>query len=1144
MNFAEASAPDLFKPELDFPVVGIGASAGGLEAVTEMFHDASLDTGIAYVLVLHLDPNHESLMAELLSRKTKLPVRQIEDGDDLVPDTLHVIPPGASLRMEGGKLRLDKFDEPRGLRRPIDSFFVSLANIQGPRAASVILSGTGADGSAGMRMIKELGGICVAQSPEEARYDGMPHAALSTELIDYTLTAKEIVARLQAYFSGKLYPDLPESPDEMEEKLQRVLRILLEDLGHDFSGYKRATIFRRLERRLQVLEYTSIDDYATYLGHNPSERRLLFQDFLINVTAFFRDLDSFERLQKHAITPLIEDAKEGDEVRIWVPGCSSGQEAYSIAMLVHEACKKHGKKPVVQIFATDIDEKVIQIARNAQYPMSSLKELPARFQEEYTIGQDGQFEIVPAIRDMVRFSIHSLIKDAPFSKVDLISCRNLLIYLDEKMQHDVLPIFHFSLRPGGMLFLGNSENVTRRSELYDSIDPRSRLFQRRETAQRGQIMLPLGQSRESRNSINTKMAHDEDFPKSKGLDVTNSTIYDQYAPPFVRVSSDGRIIHSSGDLSLFLMSRPGDERHIFALAREGIREQVMPLLADAQRDNRRIALKDIEVPSPFGMQQTDIIAHPFKDGTVALIFIARERLLQTVDEYAVTPASHDQRIADLQEQLQATQLLLKTKIEEVETTNEELKSSNEEMMSMNEELQSSNEELTTANEELKNKIDELSIANADLDNFMQASELNMVVLDRALRIRHLTKAAKEVLPLRENDRGRRITEFHIEFRDFDLPQAIETVFQSGETVEESVTSEDGENHYLLRVVPYFFGDGSVEGTSITLVDLTEIMNLRDDLNMESERLRLALEAGRIGIAELDVETNMVVIDKISAEHLGLDGPGDYHRDETRTNVHSDSLAAAEGVVDKSVKDDGTYELTIQILTDGPEERWIRRRGLTYMAPSGKVKVISAMMDISQEHLDQQRQEMLVQEMSHRVKNLFAVVGSIIASAPKENRECETFADSMLSRVNALSHAYELARKQGPINGVNWSDLLNRILAPHTNNQNIEASGPETFISPDMLTTLTLFFHELTTNALKYGALSVPEGTLKIKWSVDDDNHMDLTWSESLPDFRLKDEIVPGFGNKLMAMAVQQLHGEYSHDFTENGLVMHLRFKLD
>ena len=1137
MNNLEDMPPEVVEPVLEFPVVGIGASAGGLEALIEMFHHASGDTGMAFVLVLHLDPNHESLMAELLSRKTDLNVRQIADGDALEPNQLHIIPPGSGLRLDGGRLRLEEFEEPRGLRRPIDSFFFSLAKSQGARAASVILSGTGADGAAGMRSIKEMGGICVAQIPDEARYDGMPFAALATEMVDYTLPAHSIVERIQSYFSGNVYPKLSNDSDTAETALSQMFRTLRDEVGHDFSGYKRATIFRRLERRLQVLEYDDIEDYLAFLNENVEEQRALFQDFLINVTSFFRDADSFDQLQESVIEPLVNKSLMADEIRIWVPGCSSGQEAYSIAMLVDEACKKMQKRPLVQIFATDIDETVIHAARRGQFPASALSELPKRFQVAYTIGQDGQFEIVPKIRDMVRFSLHSVIKDAPFSKIDLISCRNLLIYLDEKLQNDLLPIFHFALRDDGYLFLGNSENVTRRGELFDTVDGRARIFMKRKTAKLGHIMLPLGAHSASRPGSGTAMSPERDFPRQQRMDVSNAVIYEQYAPPFVRVASDGRIVDSSGDLSLFLMSRPGDERHIFALARDGIRDIIMPLMAEALKEGKRLAQTDVEISSPFGIQKADLIAHPMKDGTIALIFNAKGRLSQEAEEFAVTPSTNDQRIADLQEDLQGTRLLLKSKVEEVETTNEELKSSNEEMMSMNEELQSANEELTTANEELKNKNDQLSVANTDLDNFMQSSDLMMVVVDRAYRIRHLTESAKRVLPFRSVDRGRAITEFRIELKGVDLPRAISDVFETSEPFEQSTMTSDGERQYLLRITPYFHADTTIEGATITLVDLTELKTLQDDLRVESERLKLAMSAGRMGHADLDVESGKITIDETLAEQLGLEKAGDVTLKELSKNIDDEHIPKIEDALKSAIDRGERYEVDFRVVVPGQDERWIRTRGLQHRTPDGRLHVIGPTVDITME-----RHELLVQEMSHRIKNLFAVISSIASSTPKESPEVEAYAEELQSRINALSLGYDLARKQGNLDGVNWIEFLETILSPNCTTQTLELTGPDTYISSRILTALTLLVHELATNALKYGAFSSPEGTLKLNWSISEDRELDVHWIEYTPNFK-PSEHKDGFGSRLVKLATQQLQGNVEQSMTTTGLYVRLKFTL-
>ncbi len=775
--------------QLDFPVVGVGASAGGLEAVTAMFQNIEGGTGMAFVLVMHLDPDHESMMAELLSSKTQITVKQIADNDLVEPDCLHVIPPGSSLRVEDKKFRLDAFSQPRGLRRPIDSFFMSLAQVQGEKAACVVLSGTGGDGTAGLRVVKEFGGVSAVQSPEEARYDGMPFSAIGTKLVDFTLSAGEIVGRIKAFFDGADKAYFPENDSAAERVMYEIFGMLKQNVGIDFSGYKRSTLNRRLNRRLQLKEIDEVEDYIRQLSGDLEEQAGLANDFLINVTSFFRDRENFEILRKAVIVPLLQQKDASDEVRIWVPGCSSGQEAYSLAMMIDETCIELKKRPLIQIFATDIDEPMIDMARRGIYPVSMLTEIPQRYQDAYTVGLDERFEILSRVREMVRFSVHNIIQDPPFSKVDLISCRNMLIYLDDQLQGGVLPLMHFSLRPGGHLFLGTSESVTRRTDLFVGVDPRARIFKRNDAAKRVPINLPLGQGSSESSMARglQRLSQERDFPRHQSLDATNSTIYESYAPPFVRVTNDGRIIDSSGDLSLFMMSRPGDERSLDRLAREGVYEVVAPLIKDAVSSGERQAMKDVEVASQFGVQVTDIVAHPMMDETVALIFLPKDRLQPIVDQFAVRPVTRDRQIATLQDELRQVRGQLKAKVEEIETANEELKSSNEEMMSMNEELQSANEELTTANEELKNKIDELTLANADLDNFLQSADLSMIVVDRGLKIRHVTDAARRMVPLMRSDEGRSLSEFNIPFGNLNVLEEARKVIETTQSY--SVTTE-------------------------------------------------------------------------------------------------------------------------------------------------------------------------------------------------------------------------------------------------------------------------------------------------------------------------------------------------------------------
>ncbi|MEL7198209.1 MAG: CheR family methyltransferase [Pseudomonadota bacterium] len=1243
--------------QLDFPIVGIGASAGGLEAVTTMFKNIESSTGMAFVLVMHLDPDHESMMAELLSSKTQIPVRQIAENDPLEADCLHVIPPGSSLRIEDGKFKLDKFSEPRGLRRPIDSFFTSLAHVQGEKAACVVLSGTGGDGTAGLRIIKECGGISAVQSPEEARYDGMPFSAIGTKLVDFTLSAGEIISRIKAFFDGADKSPFPENDYTSEQVMREIFTIIKQQLGMDFSGYKRSTLLRRLNRRLQVLEFTDVESYIKQLSNDENEQLALARDFLINVTSFFRDRENFELLRQTVLVPLIENAEASDEVRIWVPGCSSGQEAYSLAMMIDQTCIELKRRPLIQIFATDIDAPMIEQARRGTYPIAAMGEIPAHYQEIYTIGADERFEIISRIREMVRFSVHNAIQDPPFSKIDLISCRNMLIYLGDELQEGILPLMHFSLRPGGHLFLGTSESVTKRIDLFSPLDQRARIFRRNEVPRRSPINLPLSLDGKEARQLRgmKKMSHEDDFPRHTSLNATNVTIYENYAPPFVRVAKDGRIIDSSGDLSLFMMSRPGDERSLDALAREGLHEVVTPMVRDAMESGDRQAMKGVEISSPFGVQKADIIAHPMRDDTVALIFLVKDRLEPIVDQFAVRPVTRDRQIAILQDELQKTRLQLKAKVEEVETANEELKSSNEEMMSMNEELQSANEELTTANEELKNKIDELTVANADLDNFLQSADLGMIVLDRSLKIRHVTDAARRMVPIMRSDEGRSLNEFNVPLGSIDVATETRKVIETGQSFSITTEPNDHNQSFFLRITPYFFNDGAVEGASLTLVNISQEVMLRQDLTLQSEKLHLAMQAAKMGSWDTDLETDEMEVDAIAAEIGGLDGPGTYSRDEfykyiapedrkkmdaarksaikagqsfshtvridlpdgeTRwAQVHAQSYITASGKkrkaglwldvtethelqrsieiestrrelamragrmgiveldveagevtadnmlaehlglrsegsvplkeltanfvpddaplflehLDRAIETGEEYEFDFRVDIPGQDLRWVRTRGMPYTAIDGRKKVVGPTLDVTAQH----KQELLLDEMSHRIKNLFAVISGLIQASPMEHPETKQMASDLIERIISLGKVYDLTRKDLSAQGVNLSELLNSVVHLHKTDQALSIEGPRVFVDTEVVNTLTLIVHELTTNSAKYGALSVPDGDLSISWDRDDDGTVRVTWRELVPNFKMP-EPHDGFGSFLIQSGIRQLKGEFDRTFTNDG----------
>ncbi|UAB77924.1 PAS domain-containing protein [Erythrobacter sp. SCSIO 43205] len=1252
--------------QLDFPVVAIGVSAGGLDAATRMFREVATGTGLAFVLIAHLDPDHESMMAELLAGKTALRVRQIEDGDSVEVDCLHVIPPGSNLRLAGGRFELVPFDGPRGARRPIDSFFTALAEVQGDRAAGVVLSGTGSDGTAGLRVIKELGGIAIAQSPKQSAHDGMPQSAIATQLVDFTLEAEAIVPRLKSYFaSGKL--DRFVSDDATcEAVMQSIFTALKDEVGTDFSGYKRSTLTRRLNRRMQVLEIEDVSSYLIKLKTEKTEQQALASDFLIHVTSFFRDAANFERLRTSVIGPLIENADESDEIRVWVPGCSSGQEAFSLAMMVEEMREALEKPPMVTIFATDIDEAMIEQGQRASYPISMLGEIPPRYRERYTQISQERFEISPRLREMVRFSVHNVAHDPPFSQIDLISCRNLLIYLGEDLQRGVFPLLHFGLRVGGYLFLGTSEGISRGQDLFAPVDPKARIFRRNDKVSRSTINLPMvhASTMTVPCDATVRLAQERDFPRQTSFEASRASIYEHYAPPFVRVTREGQVLDSSGDLSLFMMSRPGDERRIEALLREGLREVVQPLVEQALNSHEPRVLKDIEIASPFGTQTADVFAHPMQNESVAVIFVAKDRLQPLADEFVVQPISRDRRIANLQGDLNAARLALKDKLEQIETANEELKSANEEMMSMNEELQSANEELTTANEELKHKIDELTQANADLDNVMRSADLVMIVLDQDLRIRHLTNPARELLSLDRGDEGRSLAEIKLPPCGIDLINQLRTVIETGKAFTQTSDLDEAGRAYFLRIHPYYAADGSVEGASLTMVDISQEVTLRRKLAEETRKLKLAMEAANMGSWITDLETGRLQVDAIGAQLAGLDGPGEYGRDALGANLtpldtkrhfgeRDAALAKGEGysqileldipgaprrwvkvdavpvegmdgrkkvvglgidvteimvlqrelteqtelrelvmnagrmglgdldversissidavmaehlnlasagkipfdkVLANVVEEDipilqekitgaiergEEYEVDFRVKDPSVGIRWLRSRGKPYTTLNGAKKVAGPTLDIS----PLKNQQMLLEEMSHRIENLFAVVGGLIQAAPKEHPQAERLANDLLERIVSLGRVYDLARKDNSMKGVPLEHLLKSIIEPHATGQNVSLEGPAIFVDGDQVNTLTLIIHELATNAAKYGALGAPDGELAISWTVAGKRTIELKWLESRNDFCPQTN-KHGFGSLLIDTGARQLKGKFSRRFLENGAAIDLSFTL-
>ncbi|WP_136686099.1 CheR family methyltransferase [Falsirhodobacter xinxiangensis] len=1101
-------------------VVGIGASAGGLEALRDMLAAVHVPSRMCFVVVQHLDPTHESMLAQLLDRHTALEVSQAEGGERVAPDKVFIIPPGRGLAIKDGRLELTDFSQPRGMRRPIDDFFVSLAEDQQARAACVILSGTGADGTTGLRAVKENGGICVVQTPESAKYDGMPLSAVGTGLVDFVKSPSEIAECLREFYerkSGDTAPQAGVVADHVDE-LCRSLRAVI---GHDFSGYKRSTLIRRIERRMHVLGIDAARDYLDRVKADRIECDALFRDLLINVTRFFRDPAAFDALARLALDPLLDTRDVGEELRIWVAGCSSGEEAYSIAMLVADRMRQRGDVFSLQIFATDIDEQMLQIAREGRYPLSAIVDIPESLRERYTTPHADHFSINSEIRDVIRFSSHSVVKDPPFSKVDLVSCRNLLIYFDDKLQQSVLPLFHYAIRPEGYLFLGPSESVGRFEHLFPALDQQARVFQRSPGAPSYPIDLPGSYRGTSSQGRAPAQSAGRRHVTEEGAAVRR--LIERYAPASMVLDQDAGIIAAYGRLGAYFdfpVTREGGSSAI-SLARPGLRKVIGPLLRQARDTARRAIVKDVEVVSEFGTQPVNVICDPLADGTTLLVIKEAGSFLPERSTDITELQNADDNLDALEDELRATRHRLRSTVEELETANEELKSSNEEMMSMNEELQSTNEELATVNDELKTKVDQLTVANSDLRNFFASTDLAVVVLDRDLNIRSYTDAARSIFPLQPADHGRPLSDVASRLVDDEYIEDAKAIIDGSTGKIRRVRNATSGQSFSLRALPYRLQNGTVDGVTLVFSDISDALDLERSLAEARDWRDLAVKAAGIGVWEYLVDDDKFIFDE--AEQALLDAPSEGAVDDILARVvFADDHAMVKEVLARSAATG--EELEVNFRTHGPDGsiRWIK--GLGRKIPGdGPLRLVGVSVDVTGEYAIAETRQLMVREMNHRVKNLFAIIGSMIMGQARTQTDVRTFASSVRERISALGRTHSLATSDRIGEAIDLGAILRTTIAPYKDHASICIEGPDVLVRPAFLSPLSMTLHEWATNAAKYGALRKSSGGLHVTWQKIDTG-VELFWRESFEPIE-----VPlgeaGFGTRLVEMSVRQLGGD-------------------
>ncbi len=865
-------------------LVGVGASAGGLDALRQFFERLPADSGLTFVVILHLSPEHESVLAELLQSRTKMTVTKVTEAVRVEPNHVYVIPPDRNLVMSDGYIRLTMRERDSLKHVPVDLFFRTLAEHYRQRAIAVVLSGSGTDGSLGVRNIKEAGGIAIAQDPLEAEYDGMPRSAIESGAVDFILPVREIPEKLIALRQNAERIQLPAprtpSRSEDEEALQAVFALLRARTRHDFSNYKRSTLLRRIERRLQVTESKDIHAYLEYVRDHPEELNGLQRDLLISVTNFFRDPGTFSALANEVVPRLFAGRKTGDQVRVWVTGCATGEEAYSLAMLLTEHADRLSIPPTIQVFATDIDDQAIISARTGVYPDTIAADVSPERLKRFFTGEGQYYRVRREVRELVLFAPHDILRDPPFSKLDLVSCRNLLIYLNRQMQNRVLEIFHFALKDDGYLFLGASESADSLPALFSPVDKRHRIYKRRAAniPFKAAPMMPMSGWSGAKPALPAQLA--APLAESFSFGELHYRMLEAYAPPSVLVNGDCDIAHLSERAGRYLRFAGGEpSRNLLKVAHPDIRLELRSLLLSATQGGGETRSRDMLMtldgnPRLVRVSVRGVEAPRATPGFMLVIFDE----LGDPDQFSAgeSPASAtdvptegypEVIVRELEEELQRTRDQLRATIEQYETSTEELRASNEELQAMNEELrsateeletskeelQSLNEELTTVNNELKEKIEQLGHTNSDLQNLMAATDIGTLFLDRSLLIKRYTPRVQDLFNIIPGDLGRPLAHLtHILNYD-GLTRDAEQVLDNLRGIEREVMTTDG-RWFIVRTGPYRTMDDKISGVVITFIDVTERSQVAMRLRESEERLRLVIDSAQdYAITLMDAE---------------------------------------------------------------------------------------------------------------------------------------------------------------------------------------------------------------------------------------------------------------------------------------------------
>jgi two-component system CheB/CheR fusion protein len=1137
--------------------VAIAAASLPDQSLTTLIANLPVNSGASFVLTFRHDPDFPSNPPlDKVAAATRMRVALADDEAPLEPNCVYVARDPDLVTVEGGRLHVRPASPNDGR---IDSLLVSAAEAYEEAGVVVVLHGLGSEGATAVAATKRCGGFAIAEGSDEG-LEPEGQAVTAAGIADLRLPAERIGPEIAAYVANLVRTadgdNLAEKlHEDVGQQIARIAAILRNATGNDFHGYKHATFLRRIQRRMQVVQLDEIDRYIERLRADPTEVQHLFQDLLIGVTQFFRDPAEFEILENEVIPKLFEGKGADDRIRVWVLGCATGEEAYSLAVLLREQMSKMDVAPHVQIFATDIDARALAVARGGRYADSIARHLSPERLARWFVKEGATYCVVKDLREMCIFSPHNLIKDAPFSRIDLLSCRNLLIYLNSDLQDRVIPIFHFSLKSGGYLFLGPAENVTRHQKLFAPIDRKNRIFRRLETPTRVLPDFPLS-PRTDRPEAGGEVIWRPDPPRALTGRIGRRVeqVAERYAPAYLVVDENYDVLHFSGRTGRFLEPASGAASlNLLNLVHRDLRLDLRTALHKAVSQREKIEVRNVRLGVNGHARTINLVVEPIpaseEIGTLVVLF---QDAGPAVEGTAAgeTSGAHDEHVARIEAELRVTKERLQTTIEELESTNEELKSSNEEYQSINEELQSANEELETSKEELQavneelqtvngelaHRVGDLARANSDLKNLLESTQIATIFLDNDLRLRSFTPASTDVFHLIEADVGRPIAHITARVAYAELQDDARRVLKTLGQVEREVRGSEEDRHFLVRVLPYRSVDNFIAGVVVTFLEITGAARAEAALRASERRFGEAQQVAGVGVWEWNLESDATWWSPVVYQLWGLP-PGEAPPPLAERRMHPEDR---ETYVNACEEAKSTGELNVEwrvLLPDGTI-RWLAETGRMERSGAGR-RMLGVVQDVTQRKQTETRLTMLLGELQHRVRNILGVVRSVVARTMRSSPSLEELAISLDGRLDTLARTQSVFTRSG-VASVDLEDVIrDELVAVAAREEQLDIDGPSLRLRREAAEALALALHELTTNAVKYGALSDPNGRLAVRWIVMNTNtgrRLALEWRESgVRALDLKPSR-SGFGRELIERGLPyELGASTSLEFARGGV---------